>query len=164
VTRYGDTNSKTRYPSYEATIPTCNGWSYGIKEYGIEVTFVITSIQNFIQIHQSVQKLHTRQKFKCPPFWSDQCHLQYHHFQTKFHEIHQSVQKLLGGFFTSTSDLNVCHFGMVEATGLKMWLQGHLQWHPLPTNPLISSKVTRGDTDRQASDLTCLLSFLNKWK
>jgi hypothetical protein len=164
VTRYSDTNSKTRYPSYEATIPTCNGWSYGIKEYGIEVTFVITSIQNFIQIHQSVQKLHTRQKFKCPPFWSDQCHLQYHHFQTKFHEIHQSVQKLLGGFFTSTSDLNVCHFGMVEATGLK----NVASRSPSMASPSYQStyqfKSYWGDTDRQASDLTCLLSFLNKWK
>jgi hypothetical protein len=37
----------------------------------IEVTFnAITIIQNFIQIHQSVQKVHTPQKFKFPPFWN----------------------------------------------------------------------------------------------
>jgi hypothetical protein len=35
----------------------------------IEVTFnAITTVQNFIQIHQSVQKVHPRKKFKRPPF------------------------------------------------------------------------------------------------
>jgi hypothetical protein len=35
----------------------------------IEVTFnAITTIQTFIQIHQSVQKVHPPQKFKRPPF------------------------------------------------------------------------------------------------
>jgi hypothetical protein len=37
----------------------------------IEVTFnAITTIQNFIQIHQSIQKVHPPQKLKRPPF----CH------------------------------------------------------------------------------------------
>jgi hypothetical protein len=37
----------------------------------IKVTFnAITTIQSFIQIHQSVQKLHPSQKFKRPPFWN----------------------------------------------------------------------------------------------
>jgi hypothetical protein len=36
----------------------------------IEITFnVITTMQNFIQMHQSVQKVHPPQKFKRPPFW-----------------------------------------------------------------------------------------------
>jgi hypothetical protein len=35
----------------------------------IEVTYnAITTIQNFIQIHQSVKKVHPPQKFKRPPF------------------------------------------------------------------------------------------------
>jgi ribosomal protein S10 len=43
--------------------------SLNVRHFGaIDVTFnVITSIQNFIQIHQSVQKLHPPQKFKRPP-------------------------------------------------------------------------------------------------
>jgi hypothetical protein len=45
--------------------------SYGIKIYGFQVTFkFITSIQNVIQIHQSVQKLHPSQKFKCSSLWN----------------------------------------------------------------------------------------------
>jgi hypothetical protein len=37
----------------------------------IDVTFnIITSVQNFIQIHQSVEKLHPPQKFKRPQFWN----------------------------------------------------------------------------------------------
>jgi hypothetical protein len=35
-----------------------NGWSYGIKKYGVEVTFNgMTSLPNFIKIYQLVQKL-----------------------------------------------------------------------------------------------------------
>jgi hypothetical protein len=38
--------------------PFCNGWRYGIKKYGFEVTFHgITSLLNSIWIYQSVQKL-----------------------------------------------------------------------------------------------------------
>jgi hypothetical protein len=45
----------------------------------LEVTFnVIITIHNFIQIHESVKKLHPPQKFKRPPFWSDR-----HHLRTK---------------------------------------------------------------------------------
>jgi hypothetical protein len=37
----------------------------------VEISFnVITTIQNFIQIHKSVQKLHPPQKFKRPSFWN----------------------------------------------------------------------------------------------
>jgi hypothetical protein len=45
--------------------------SLNVHHFGmIEVTFkVISSIQNFIQIYQSVQKL-CPPKFKCPPFWN----------------------------------------------------------------------------------------------
>jgi hypothetical protein len=43
--------------------------------------------------------------------------------------------------------LNVCHFRMVEATGLKIIIH----WHDLHTefyeNLLIGSKVNSGDTD-----------------
>jgi hypothetical protein len=46
---------------------------------------VITSIQNFIQIHQSVQKVQPPQKLKRSPIWSDRRHLQWHHLHTKFH-------------------------------------------------------------------------------
>jgi hypothetical protein len=35
-----------------------NGWRYGIKKYGFEVTFNgMTSLLNFIKIYQLVQKL-----------------------------------------------------------------------------------------------------------
>jgi hypothetical protein len=38
--------------------PFCNGWRYGVKRYGIEVTFNgMTSLLNFINIYHLVQKL-----------------------------------------------------------------------------------------------------------
>jgi hypothetical protein len=38
--------------------PFCNGWRYGIKKYGFEVTFNgMTSLLNFIKIYRLVQKL-----------------------------------------------------------------------------------------------------------
>jgi hypothetical protein len=38
--------------------PFCNGWSYGIKKYDVEVIFNgMTSLLNFIKIYQLVQKL-----------------------------------------------------------------------------------------------------------
>jgi hypothetical protein len=38
--------------------PLWNGWRYGIKKYGVEVTFKgMTSLLNFIKIYQLVQKL-----------------------------------------------------------------------------------------------------------
>jgi hypothetical protein len=41
----------------------------------VEVTFnAINKIQHFIQIHQSVQKLHPPQKSKRPPFWNGRTH------------------------------------------------------------------------------------------
>jgi hypothetical protein len=51
---------------------------------------------------------------------------------------------------THFRSLNVRHFGVAEAMGLKMCPRGHLQWHHLPTkfheNPLIGSKLTSGHT------------------
>jgi hypothetical protein len=45
-----------------ARAPFWNGWSYGIKHYGFEVTFGgINSLLNFIKIHQIFQKLKGRQ-------------------------------------------------------------------------------------------------------
>jgi hypothetical protein len=35
-------------------------------------------------------------------------------------------------FCNYLGSLNVHHFGMVQATGLKIWHQGHLKWHDLP--------------------------------
>jgi hypothetical protein len=92
--------------------------SYGIKMCGTEVIFnVITFIQNFI-------------------------------------ESHQSVQKLLGGFLcTYLRSLNIRHFGMVEAAGLKKCDVEVTQWHHLCSrfhlNLPVSSKLLLGDTDRQ---------------
>jgi hypothetical protein len=38
--------------------PFLNGWSYGIKNYRVEVPFNgITFLPNFMKIYQSVQKL-----------------------------------------------------------------------------------------------------------
>jgi hypothetical protein len=45
------------------------------------------------------------QKFKRPPFWSDGRRLQCHHLHTQFIQIHQSVQKLSGGFFAPASEV-----------------------------------------------------------
>jgi hypothetical protein len=48
------------------SLPFWNDWSYGIRNYGVEVAFGdITCLLNFIKIYQSVQKLggggaHTR--------------------------------------------------------------------------------------------------------
>jgi hypothetical protein len=55
--------------------------------------------------------------------------------------------------------LNVHHFGMVTAMTLKLWCQGHLQWHNLPTefhkNLPIGSQVDGRDkhTDRMVISL-----------
>jgi hypothetical protein len=54
---------------------------------------------------------------------------------------------------------------MAEATRLKMWHPGHLQWHHPSTkfheNPPIGSEViSGGHTDRQAGDFISLLPFL----
>jgi hypothetical protein len=103
----------------------------------IEVTFnVITTIQDFIQIHQSVQKLlrgfftHTPQKFKRRPFWNGWSY-----------EIK------------------------------KMWHRGHLQCHHLPTkfheNPPIGSEVISGGTHRQTGwwfDKPTLIFLKVGWK
>jgi hypothetical protein len=61
--------------------------------------------------------------------------------------------------------LNVVHFGMIEATGLKMQRRGRLEWHHLPTkcHKIHKSirKLLRGPkTDRHNGDFISLLSFL----
>jgi hypothetical protein len=54
--------------------------------------------------------------------------------------------------FASTSEVQTDHFGLVEATGLKTWRQGH-QWHDLHTKfTAIYQLVQRllvGDTQTQ---------------
>jgi hypothetical protein len=63
--------------------------------------------------------------------------------------------------------LNVYHFGMVEIQDSKVWHQGHLKWHDLPTefhtNLPIGSKVIRGDTHTHRQNNNFLsLTFLFK--
>jgi hypothetical protein len=72
----------------------------------IEVTFnAITTIQNIIQIHQSVQNLHPPLKYKRLPFWSDRCHLQRYHLHTKFEPNLPISSNVIRGFFSPTSEL-----------------------------------------------------------
>jgi hypothetical protein len=49
--------------------------------------------------------------------------------------INKKFLKELSAYFhcIHLSSLNVRHFGMAEATELKMWRRGHLQWHHLCT-------------------------------
>jgi hypothetical protein len=75
--------------------PLCNNWSYGNKEYGIEVAFnVITSMLNLKQIDDSVQKLHHLSSLNVRHFgvidiiFSGITSVQY------FIQIHQVGQKL----------------------------------------------------------------------
>jgi hypothetical protein len=49
--------------SFESTSEFCspsfwNGWRYGIKKHGVEVTFIgMISLRNFIKIYKLVQKV-----------------------------------------------------------------------------------------------------------
>jgi hypothetical protein len=47
---------KVLHPPQNSVLPVWNALSCGIKHYGVEVTG-ITCVPNFIQIHQSVEKL-----------------------------------------------------------------------------------------------------------
>jgi hypothetical protein len=96
-------------------------------------------------------------------------HIQCHHLHTRFFPNPPIGSKVKGCLCTHLRSLNICHFGMAEATRLKMWLRGHLQWHHLPTkfheNPPVGSKVISGGhtcarAHTQAGDLISLLSFL----
>jgi hypothetical protein len=80
--------------------------------YGSKVIFnVIAPIQHFIQMNQSVQKLHPPQKLEHPPIWNDQ-----HHLHTKFHPNPPVGSNVIRGFIcTHFKSLNVHHFGMAEA-------------------------------------------------
>jgi hypothetical protein len=115
-------------------------------------------MQHFIQIHQSVQKLHHLRSLNVRHFevveatglnsteWG---HLQCHHLHTKFLPNPPTSTNVIKVFLcTHLRSLNARHFGMAKATGLKMWHRGHLQWHHLPTkfdeNPPIGSKVIIG--------------------
>jgi hypothetical protein len=62
----------------------------------------------------------------------------------KFHPNLPIGSKVIKGFR---------HFGMAEATRLKKWCQGHLQWHHPPTKfhenqPIGSKVISAGHTDR----------------
>jgi hypothetical protein len=53
-------------------------------------------------------------------------------------------------FYVHLRSLNVSHFGMVEAKRLKIWCQGHLQWHDVPTkflkiHQLVQNLIGGGD-------------------
>jgi hypothetical protein len=60
---------------------------------------------------------------------------------------------LTGAKFSTTSEVNVSHFGMAEAMGLKARSRCYLQGHDVITEfhekQLISSKVIKGDRDGQ---------------
>jgi hypothetical protein len=86
--------------------------------------------------------LHPPQKFKPPPFEMIEVTFI---VITSVHsciQLHQSVQKLLGGLFSPTSNLNVRHFGMVTITGLK----GMESRSPLMSSPpykILSKSTSR---------------------
>jgi hypothetical protein len=68
-------------------------------------------------------------------------------------QIDQSVQKLLTGFFTATSEVILEWLKLLDS---KMWHRSHLQLHHLPINfhenPPIGSKViSRKHTDGQTA-------------
>jgi hypothetical protein len=62
--------------------------------------------------------------------------------------------------YTHLRGLNVCHFEILEVTGLKVWHLGHLQRHHLHTkfhlNPPIGSNVT-------SNSGVCILPLWNSW-
>jgi hypothetical protein len=75
--------------------------------------------------------------------------IQRHHLHTKCHPNPPVGSKVIKRFLCKQlRSLNFRHFGIAEATRLKMWHRGHLQRHYLPTkfheNQLISSKVISG--------------------
>jgi hypothetical protein len=97
----------------------------------IEVTFnVISSIQNFIQIHQSVLKLHGLQNFKRPPYWNG---------------LRYGIKNVMSRLSSMASPAYQISWNSTDRFK-RYWGGGHRQ------------------TNRQARDLTSLLSFLNKWK
>jgi hypothetical protein len=88
----------------------------------IEVTFnAITTMQNFIQIHQSVQQVHPPQKFKRSPLWNGLSYeIKEYGIEVAFNaitsvqnfiQIHQLVQK-----FHHLRSSNVHHFGVIDVT------------------------------------------------
>jgi hypothetical protein len=87
----------------------------------ITVTFnAITTIQNFIQIHQSVQKVNPPQKFKHPRFeiveatglnGMESVIFNVIISKQNFIQIHQSVQNL-----HHVRSLNVLYFGAINVT------------------------------------------------
>jgi hypothetical protein len=82
-----------------------------------------------------------------------------------FIKIHQFGLNFIKGFLcTHLRSLNVSHFGMAEATRLKKWHRGQLQWHHMPTkfhenSPIGSKVISGGHTEGQADNLISLLSF-----
>jgi hypothetical protein len=143
--------------------------------------FICYLCHPFIQIHSndsSVKQVHVMQleKNQNKKFWWELIclslhkltvnNIQCHHLHTKFHPNSPVGSKVVKGFLCiHLRSLNICHFGMAEATRLKMWHQGHLQCHHLPTkfheNSHIGSKVISGThTHTQAGDLIILLSLL----
>jgi hypothetical protein len=80
-------------------------------------------------------------------------YLQSHHLHTRFHPNQPIDSKVINGFLcTHLRSLNVRHFGMAEATRLKMWHRGHPQRHHLPTKfnentPVDSKVISGGHTD-----------------
>jgi hypothetical protein len=64
-------------------------------------------------------------------------------------------------FYIHLKSLNVCHFGMVAATSLKLWLWGQLQWHDPPTEVHkslpIGSEVEREGHNLMWNYLYCIL-------
>jgi hypothetical protein len=104
----------------------------------IEVTFdAITTIQNFIKIHQSVQKVHPPQKFKRLPLWNRRSY-EIKEYGIKvaisvitsiqnFITIRQSVQKL-----HHLRSSNISHFGVINATfNVVTSIQNFIQIHQL---------------------------------
>jgi hypothetical protein len=73
-------------------------------EYGIKVAFnVITSVQNYFQIHQSAQSLYSLRSLQIRHFGVIDVTVNVINSIENLIHIQQSVQTLSGGFFVPTS-------------------------------------------------------------
>jgi hypothetical protein len=93
--------------------PLWNAWSYGTEKNVVKVIFnVIISIQSFIQIHTSVQKLHHLRSYKVRYFGVIDFTLVSSHPYKISNKSTNHFKRYKRVLFTHLRSLNVCHFGI----------------------------------------------------